>query len=328
MQSHDPPAQIDPGRYQAALRELAMSAPAEYTEQVLAAFVNAVAVAATAVPVPVTPNPARVGLLGDVHGSIEFFRAAIDRFAAAGLSTIVQLGDFGIWPHIPSGSEVLDAGDAALAAADMTVVVVPGNHENNTFVNLLPVDDAGFVTIRPRIRAARSGTRWEWSGRRFAAVTGAYSVDWPNRTAGFDWFPGAEEVPADASELVGDDPVDVLVCHDTAHGAPTAKTLQLPPQIEWASDENQRRVRAVVDRSRPSLLVHGHWHARLSGTVARVDVPASERTGEVVWVTTRTEGFAHHAAATFADAAGIVALADLSVTNTTTPARTAAHGTT
>jgi hypothetical protein len=49
----------------------------------------------------------RILVVGDVHGNTDFMRTAIERAAARGITTILQVGDFGYWPHTKSGEKFL-----------------------------------------------------------------------------------------------------------------------------------------------------------------------------------------------------------------------------
>jgi Icc-related predicted phosphoesterase len=49
----------------------------------------------------------RVLFVGDVHGNTEFMAAAIERARIEGVDTIVQVGDFGYWPHTKLGTKFL-----------------------------------------------------------------------------------------------------------------------------------------------------------------------------------------------------------------------------
>lgn len=98
----------------------------------------------------------------------------------------------------------------------MTVYAIGGNHENADEVQLFEAnpDEDGFVTLRPHVRWVPRGQRWTWTGVRFGALGGAFSLDWRTRTIGTTWWPTREELGDTDVERLGDAPLDVLLTHD------------------------------------------------------------------------------------------------------------------
>ena len=47
-----------------------------------------------------TPSQPRIGLVGDTHADTVWTTSVIKMFAQQGIDMIVQLGDFGWWPHL------------------------------------------------------------------------------------------------------------------------------------------------------------------------------------------------------------------------------------
>lgn len=234
--------------------------------------------------------PPPVLLLGDVHGDAGWFRLVCDKAERLGVDTILQLGDFGYWEHRDGGA-FLDSCSDALAERSLDCIWIDGNHENHTVLrrNYGPEGDrheaapGGFWRIRPRLFYAPRGLRWEWHGATFVAAGGAYSIDKAYRVEGSSWWPEETLTDAEVEAIIGDgSKVDVVVAHD----APVLAEGVMGPQTvgdkdSWPESKNNRvRVQRIVDRLRPKLLVHGHYHHRNSTHVGDTRVEGFGRDGD------------------------------------------------
>jgi len=228
-------------------------------------------------------HPTRVLVAGDLHGDLPFLARVAERAAEEGCSTILQLGDLGaLWP----GSDgFLPAIDEALTEAGVErMVFIDGNHEGFVSRVLYRRADGrvaaagglvsarrqagespeGFRVLSDRVEWIPRGCRWEWNGLRFGAVGGAFSVDWRRRTPGESWWPDHENVSDADIEVLGSDPLDVLVTHDVPLGIPLdgISTFHLSPSDESNCALTRERLRDAVEATDPVLALHGHWHWR------------------------------------------------------------------
>ncbi|HET6874902.1 MAG TPA: metallophosphoesterase, partial [Acidimicrobiales bacterium] len=71
----------------------------------------------------------RILLAGDWHGNRDFASAVFDLAADEGCATVLQLGDFGLWPGREDAW--LDHVEAEAARTGADLVWVDGNHENH-----------------------------------------------------------------------------------------------------------------------------------------------------------------------------------------------------
>jgi hypothetical protein len=220
----------------------------------------------------------RILLAGDWHGNRDWAERCFEVAAANRCPSILQLGDFGLWPGREDAW--LDHLDALGRRTGVNLVWIDGNHENHAALAEWRADAeaGGLVAMRSRVSWAPRGTRWGWSGVRFGALGGAVSIDRFLRRSGVNWWPSEAPTQPDVDRL-GDDRLDVLVTHaaPTTDLTPRNRRLPLPPSIV----ADIRSVRALLDqaveRTRPSLVVHGHYHVRLSASAGG----------------TRVEGLAH-----------------------------------
>ncbi len=199
----------------------------------------------------------KILVCGDWHGSHEAARYASKRALKEGCSTIVQVGDFGFWPHTsPDFVEVVSRN------LKVPMVWVDGNHENFDvlFSTDWPKSARGFWKIADNVYYAPRGHRWEWDGVRFLSLGGGYSIDKEWRLSqgpeGMYWW-RQETITQKNVYDCGHAPVDVMITHDMPAGTDLGISLtHNSREDQW----NRKAVRAVVDAVKPGLLYHGHYH--------------------------------------------------------------------
>ena len=241
-------------------------------------------------------DPERVLVAGDTHGNTKWVLTLVKLAARHHCAGVLQLGDFGYWSHLPEGERFLGHVDGALEHAGLWLLAIPGNHENHTLLRRHRVQKDGFWWLRDHIAMAPFGARWEWQGVRFGALGGAWSIDKDIRVPMIEWWPGEEPTGADAARL-GDEPLDILVSHDVPLGGEPELTDNLRGYAAWRAVATRRLLLDVVQRLRPRLVLHGHWHVRHSRLLAWADAAASEAGGEMVWGEAQIEGLASDSAA-------------------------------
>lgn len=235
-------------------------------------------------------NENQILLLGDVHGEGGWLRLAIKTAKALGITHILQLGDFGFWPHHGSGVQFLRGTQDLLNEFSVELWWIDGNHENHDILAMQERDEDGFWRAGPITHIGR-GSRWTWGGRTFLGCGGAYSIDKPYRVEGESWWAGETITEADLMRCAGPN-VDVLVTHDAPLGAMnimgpgTVGDKDTYPE----SYANRGRVAALCDIVQPVILCHGHYHHRNS----------------TLYKTTRVEGFGRDG-----DALGSMGVLDL-----------------
>ena len=208
--------------------------------------------------------------LGDTHGNMSWVCNYIIPYAQAqGCSHIVQVGDFGfVWPDNDYPRN-LDKLQRILDRHDVTMVFLPGNHEDHrklaTIEEISERNEVGHFVMRPRLHYTGRVAAWTWDDVRFAAVGGAVSVDrawrqeevkrgrkqvwWYQETLTRDEFEQAKALG----------PVDVLFSHDAPIDFPSH---WLKPDLESAM--NRGAMTDVGRALRPRRWFHGHYHTNLT----------------------------------------------------------------
>lgn len=257
---------------------------------------------------------ANIGFLGDTHGNTRFTIEAIKEAHNRNCETILQLGDFGIWDHIPAGVRFLDDVDAELEKREMKLIFCDGNHECFDRLyddDIYPVSDDGFRRVRKNIWHAPRGHIWEMGGVTFMAMGGAHSIDgpkgaWPQgRGPGYDrihglfdlgaWWPQetikvdeaqqAIERALDWKETNGN--IDVLISHDCPAGVSIPNIHGYP-----AGNSNRELLAQVCDAADPNYIFCGHYHRRYTSNYyngATVEILASDANNEEQLLIVSTE---------------------------------------
>lgn len=212
----------------------------------------------------------RVLVCGDWHGSAAAARHMSKEAQRQGCRVIVQVGDFGFWPH--TDPDYVHHVNKCMLKNNMFVVWIDGNHENFDvlFGTDWPETRLGFSRIAERVLYAPRGHRWEWDGVRFLSLGGGYSIDKDWRLSqgpeGMYWWRQETITQADVMNC-GTNAVDVMFSHDMPEGVDLGISLtHNSREDQW----NRKAVRAVVDKVKPARLYHGHYH-HANQTLLRID---------------------------------------------------------
>ena len=218
----------------------------------------------------------KIGLVGDVHGSLRWTQHVLKGLDAHGVTTIYQVGDFGIWGG-RRGNFFADEVNKTLDKYNQVMTVIPGNHEDWTLIED-PETTEGIMphwqAYRDRIILVPRGYQWSAGGLNFMAFGGAASIDWKMLTEGVDWWPEEMFRESDLLRLDTDFEVfggiDVLLTHE----ASSRGTYEVQAILSGAADGGVRyegwdygyaakstafmdRVIEIVD---PRMHIHGHMH--------------------------------------------------------------------
>lgn len=243
-----------------------------------------------------------VALAGDWHGDAAWAGGRILGIGERGISIILHVGDFGVWPG-PSGKKFLRSVDRACERSGVErIFVCPGNHEDwprlATMWSLpkyqdpetgdpLPLPMSDYVTVLPpgglfTLPYGDGSDRF----RTFVSIGGAVSVDRERRTQGRNWWPEEAIQPEYIERALRNaapyQVVDVLLAHESSerpfmvpevdaivHGG--AGDFTWPPApLADAAVGRQLMTEAFLSL-RPSLMVHGHYHVSGEARFAVLD---------------------------------------------------------
>lgn len=223
---------------------------------------------------------------GDWHGKTDWAQQIIRFTSQRNVDTLVQLGDFGIWPEA-GGPKYVRKVNLACEKNDVNLIVVPGNHENYNRLDKLEIDSEGwmFNPEWPRIKFAPRGHVWEMpNGMWAAALGGGGSIDRNLRVEGKTWW-SAEEITMENVETLtdnltkaGNPKIDVMFTHECPAGLyrpSKGSAAWITPEVEYYCYQQRIVLREAVDRVSPSSLYHGHWHDWFEDTIEGMN-PATQ----------------------------------------------------
>lgn len=226
----------------------------------------------------------KILMLGDTHGDTAWIRHACRIAQNNGCEKIVQLGDFGYWPHFPDGIRFLDKVSRDVSEAGLKLYWVDGNHENHDMiremVEAIPPPWTEPFRLKPNLYYLPRGYTWEWDNVRFLALGGAFSVDKEYRTPGSSWWAGETITDTDVERACAAGKVDVMVTHDCPREASA-----IDPDGPWGRQKdrwpesigNMTRISMVCDAAQPSKLFHGHHHRRYDDLLTVGNPPMTMR---------------------------------------------------
>lgn len=207
--------------------------------------------------------PERIAFIGDLHANTPWSEKAVDHAASLGAEVAIQLGDFGY----RFDRAFLDRLDHALAAADLPLLFVDGNHERHPWLNAQRIGSNGLRQFRPHIWHMPRGFRWRWGGLRWLALGGAHSVDRLFREPGLSWWKEEAITYEQVLAAKAGGPADVLISHDAPSGVVIPgiddrdPPAWIPPLELIRANEHRQQLRRVVDFVQPRAIFHGHYHA-------------------------------------------------------------------
>ncbi|MFC8190823.1 metallophosphoesterase [Cellulomonas sp. NPDC057328] len=201
----------------------------------------------------------RVVVAGDWHGDTLAAGAVVELAAARGATTLVHVGDLGI--GVPGFVRDLEA---VLASAGSILTTCGGNHDDWSWLAPAHRDAHGMRWLAPHLAWAPRGHRWSIGGRRIGALGGAVSVDAFTRQTDGAQYP--DEAPtADDLEMLGSEPLDMLLAHDVPAGVPlTSRMPGIPADVAAKAQAVRELLATAVERTQPRLVFSGHWHRRLT----------------------------------------------------------------
>lgn len=232
----------------------------------------------------------KIGILGDLHGNTAAARFMLWVLHKQGITHAVHVGDFGIYTDNP-GLKFASKVNTYAENFGITIIVVPGNHENWRIINELVEDDReNLKRYRSNIFIAPRGYRCELGGMSFVMLGGAPSVDRTWRLqhdrmskdkykANQLWYPEEQITGADVDCVKAGGYADVMIGHDAPHGIRRIEDrIKGNPHGFHIADilyaEEGRALMTEAFRGvGPEFFFHGHYHFAVNEFIQR---PGSE----------------------------------------------------
>lgn len=219
----------------------------------------------------------KILFVGDLHGSMYDLEQAIRRARKHG-AHIIQVGDFGyLWPGGSLDAEV----DRLTQEAGVRLAFIDGNHDwHDKLPGRWPAPELGkdFKYHDPGCYYVPRGHSFTVGNFSVVGLGGAPSIDRKFRElSGRKWWPTEEITYAQAqgaiaSGTLGVAETTILVTHDAPRCPDKIGPLKYGPwadTAEWfepLAANSTSLIREVMERIRPTLHVHGHYHVAYSET--------------------------------------------------------------
>lgn len=205
----------------------------------------------------------KILVVGDTHGDWGYLNTIIDKKRP---DIVLQCGDFGWWPKMERENLTLYGNQKTwfvegVKPASSIVYWCDGNHEDHEDLESKGRQQKHEILSYENVIYKPRGTILKLpDGRIVLFAGGGQSVDKDSRTPGFDWF--HQEIPTmnEYERMLGYDHVDIVISH-------TCPTEWIPGMYrgEKMSDPTRQMLSGVLNKYKPSLWYHGHWHQEASG---------------------------------------------------------------
>ncbi len=207
----------------------------------------------------------KVMIVGDIHGRWDKLNTLINKKKP---DIVLSTGDFGWWPKmVVRGNYGYEKGWEleGIKPQGSKVYWCDGNHEDHWNIEQFTPDNPIYpVKLYDGVFYMPRGTILELpDGRNVLFIGGGDSVDKDYRTLGIDWFP--EEIP-NYNEidhaLSHDKKIDIVISHTCPEEWTPRPTILT---VDKDKDPTRKMLSSILDKYRPELWYHGHWHVYKDG---------------------------------------------------------------
>lgn len=225
----------------------------------------------------------RILLAGDCHGNLKHVEYLFAKALDNEINTIIQLGDFGYWPHHDDFAGQVDK----LAVRNkIDFFWLDGNHENfDALEKAVDVNSDLPQVMGERLYYLPRGSVHDF-GVKVLILGGAYSIDKRWRTEGSSWWSQETITPTQAEKAMSHGHVPIMLSHDMPEEAYHVQFRASGYKDDVSSQSNRFKISRVVDKVKPKLLVHGHMHTRYEQYIAPTHVVGLAHDGD--WVMTNS----------------------------------------
>jgi predicted phosphodiesterase len=211
-----------------------------------------------------------IGVIGDTHGSVELINAAVSKAEDDSVDLIVQVGDFCFdqWLHQDFW--------AGIETPSVPMLVIDGNHDSivHHINNKECASPNPLLGMAENIFYVQRGTELLFDNIRCVFFGGAVSIDRSIRIVNESWW--AEEVPDEddwrmlglVQPTMSADRRTVMFTHDAPWGLTLTNAFSSHSKGNSIDADTMRReLRTHINRIRPNVLCHGHYHVNYTESV-------------------------------------------------------------
>lgn len=209
-------------------------------------------------------------LLGDIHGSVNILKKAIDKAVNEGAVAVIQVGDFGLMQR-----NGIDAGFYNVTKnSPIPVYFIEGNHDDCT--RWIAHKEITRVWHDANLWYVPRGTITEIDGRTIAFMGGAASIDKQYRLKNkMHWDENELLTEEQINKLLNSArEVDMLITHCPPnsvieeHFDPTNK-LYFGVGLDWI-DPTQTQIENIWHALGTPMIYSGHMHSTVKGATYRI----------------------------------------------------------
>jgi len=201
----------------------------------------------------------KILMVGDIHGDWESLNQLI---AGTKPNIIIQVGDFGYWPHMDGSSTFSHYCDIwkqnGIENGDCKIFWCDGNHENHDVLDLLvsaygkddPIEVMNNVFYMPRMSTIKI------NDEVFLFIGGADSIDKQYRIKGISWW---EQETIKQKDIYNLPNIDIVIV--ISHTCPMVAFEHIKPFYgEKKTDPSCIALQTVFSESNPNMWFFGHFH--------------------------------------------------------------------
>jgi predicted phosphodiesterase len=211
-------------------------------------------------------------VMGDIHGDFGKLNGFINKKQP---KMILQVGDFGYWPHWNADKpQKKHHKEPVVKAQDTLIHFCDGNHEDHWALRDRTTDE-----LYPNTFYQPRGSFFTLNdGRNVMFFGGAESIDKYHRTVGHDWFPEETVTQKDVMNLP-DIKVDIMISHTCPHEF----EVKCFAGEEKSKDPSKDAMTYLLHRYKPDLWYFGHYHVKVSGKHENTNWHCIDHSGHSQW---------------------------------------------
>jgi len=201
-------------------------------------------------------------IVGDIHGEWRHLNTLINHKKP---DIILQVGDFGWWPHfhnkkglLPRDKRFNQFGIKNKQNKLTKIFWIPGNHENWDDLNCISQDEP--YEIQEGISYCPFGTVIEINDTTILMCGGAESTDKQQRTEGVDWW-RSEIITQKEMDNLPDYKIDIVLSHTIPRSF--FKEAKWNWYTERVNDPSTFALDLILEKYKPKRWYSGHFHTFL-----------------------------------------------------------------